>query len=89
MSVAEEIENAATVIPYSMIPTVLINGSAGFAIFVTFVFCMGPLEGVLTDTYFFPFITVLLRITNSTGGTSALVSSRSFRLSLCFDEDKI
>ncbi|PSN60576.1 hypothetical protein BS50DRAFT_604565 [Corynespora cassiicola Philippines] len=71
---AEEVENAATVIPYSMILTVLINGSAGFSIFVTFIFCMGSLEDVLKDTFSFPFITVLLRITNSVANTTALIS---------------
>ncbi|KAH7411641.1 amino acid/polyamine transporter I [Phaeosphaeria sp. MPI-PUGE-AT-0046c] len=71
---AEEIENAATVIPYSMILTTLINGSAGFAILVAFVFCMGPLEEVLNDAFSFPLITMLLRITNSTAVTSGLVS---------------
>jgi choline transport protein len=58
-----------------MILTTLINGSAGFAIFVAFVFCMGPLEEVLNDEFSFPLITMLLRITNSTAVTTALVSS--------------
>lgn len=78
LSQAEEIENAATVIPYSMILTTLINGSAGFAILVAFVFCMVPLEEVLNDAFSFPLITMLLRITKSTAVTTTLVSSSVF-----------
>ncbi|KAF2465154.1 putative GABA permease [Lindgomyces ingoldianus] len=71
---AEEIENAAVVIPRAMILTVFINGFTGFAMLIALIFCMGPLEEILTSTFPYPFILILGSITNSMSGTTVLAA---------------
>ncbi|ORX96239.1 putative GABA permease [Clohesyomyces aquaticus] len=71
---AEEIENATVVIPRAMILTVFINGFTGFAMLIALIFCMGPLEDILTTTFPYPFILILQNITQSIRGTTVLAA---------------
>jgi choline transport protein len=71
---AEEIENANAVIPRAMILTVFINGFTGFGMLIALCFCMGPLEGVLSSQFPYPFVIIFGNITNSMAATTILVS---------------
>ncbi|KAF2279837.1 amino acid transporter [Westerdykella ornata] len=70
---AEEIENSAVVIPRAMVLSVFINGLTGYAMLIAVCFCMGPLEELLSGTFPFPFLLILMKITGSTAATTALV----------------
>jgi len=71
---AEEIENAAVVIPRAMIISVLINGALGFGIFIAMLFCMGPIEDILSASFSFPFVSVFVNVTHSISGATAMTS---------------
>lgn len=55
---AEEIEDAAIVIPRSMIASVAINGVLGFSILIAVLFCLGDQEAALTTPTNYPFIEI-------------------------------
>ncbi|KAH7396208.1 choline transport protein [Pyrenochaeta sp. MPI-SDFR-AT-0127] len=71
---AEEIENAAVVIPRAMILTVFINGITGFGMLIALCFCMGPLEDVLSTQFPYPFMIILANITDSMPATTILAA---------------
>lgn len=48
MRTAEEIEDATIIIPRSMIASVLLNGSLGFAMLIAILFCLGNVNDALT-----------------------------------------
>ena len=47
MRAAEEIEDAAIIIPRSMIASVLLNGGLGFAMLIAVLFCLGNVDNAL------------------------------------------
>lgn len=69
---AEEVRNASTVIPWSMISTVGINGVLGFAMLIAVLFCAGNIENALMTPTGFPFIEIFLQATNSVGAATGL-----------------
>jgi choline transport protein len=71
---AEEIENASTVIPRALIVTVLVNGVTGWAMLVVVFFCMGNIDDILETGSSFSFVTMFYAITQSVPGASILVS---------------
>ncbi|PSS20430.1 hypothetical protein M430DRAFT_34710 [Amorphotheca resinae ATCC 22711] len=71
---AEEVVNASTIVPWSMICTILLNGTLGLAMVIAFCFCLGDLETALTSPTGYDFIEVFYNATNSTGGTSAMTA---------------
>jgi len=71
---AEEIEHASVAIPRSMIISVLLNGSMGFAILTVLLFIRGSVDQVLESTFFFPFIQVIEAVTSSSIGTTAITA---------------
>jgi len=71
---AEEIENASTVVPRALIITVLVNGVFGWAMLVLVFFCMGSIEEILGAEGGFSFVSIFYSITQSVPGTSVLVS---------------
>ena len=77
-SVAEEIKDAAIVIPRSMITTVVLNGLLGLAMLTAILFCMGDVDALLNSTFFFPFIPILASVTKSTGGAVGMVRKMLF-----------
>lgn len=70
---AEEIESASTVIPRSMIASVVINGVLGFSMLIATLFCLGDLETVTNTPTGFPFIAVFDNAAKSAKGTSVMV----------------
>lgn len=75
---AEEIRNAATVVPRAIMMSIVINGSLGFAMIIALMFCVGPLADVpsvvLGTNFEFPFIQVFYDATRSTAGTAVMAS---------------
>ncbi|KAJ5281057.1 hypothetical protein N7478_006429 [Penicillium angulare] len=65
---AEEIRDASRVLPMGMVSTLLLNGSTGLVMIITFAFCVGDVSKALESDTGFPFIHVFL---NSTGSVSA------------------
>lgn len=71
---SEELRNASKVLPRVMISTLILNGALGFVMLITFCFCLGDLESVLSTPTGFPFIQVFYNATLSKGGASAMTS---------------
>ncbi|MCJ1299474.1 hypothetical protein MMC08_002266 [Hypocenomyce scalaris] len=71
---AEEVQNASTIVPWCMISTILLNGTLGFAIVLAFCFCIGDLNNALTSPTGYDFIEVFNNATNSNAATSVMTS---------------
>ena len=69
---AEEIRNASTVIPWSMLSTVAINGTLGFAMLIAVLFCLGNLDNDLNTSTGLPFIEIFFQATQSIGGATGM-----------------
>ncbi|PQE33967.1 choline transport protein [Rutstroemia sp. NJR-2017a WRK4] len=69
---AEEIQNASTVIPHSMICTVILNGILGFAMLIAVLFCAGNIEDALQSPTGFPFIEIFNQATGSISGATGM-----------------
>jgi choline transport protein len=69
---AEEVRNAAHVIPRAMMWTWLGNGLLGWVMAITFCYCVGDTMSVLTTPLGTPFIQVFVNTTGSVGGATAL-----------------
>ena len=65
---AEEVQNALTVVPWAMIWTVILNGTLGWAIVIAFSFCIVPtIEEALTSPTGYDFIEVFYTAVGSAG----------------------
>ncbi|KAL4880520.1 amino acid/polyamine transporter I [Aspergillus karnatakaensis] len=71
---SEEITHATTAVPRSILLSVLINGSLGFAMLLAFLFCLGDLDRALASPTGYPFMEVFLSGTGSRGGAAAMAA---------------
>ncbi|KAL2424571.1 Choline transport protein [Exophiala dermatitidis] len=71
---SEEIKNASTVVPYSLVASIGLNGTMGFSMLIAILFCIGNIENALETTTGFPFIEIFYQAVNSTGGATAMTS---------------
>lgn len=75
---AEEIKNAAVVIPQAILFSIGINGALGFSMLIALLFCLGDPSQVSTTvlqtSLGFPFIQVFLDATKSIPGTAIMAS---------------
>ena len=69
---AEEIQNASTVIPYAMISTVLLNGILGLGMLIAILFCAGNINDALESPTGFPFIEIFDQATGSVGAATGM-----------------
>ncbi|KAB8230922.1 amino acid/polyamine transporter I [Aspergillus alliaceus] len=69
---AEEISNAPTYVPISLMLTVLINGTLGFAMLLALLFCLGDIDKALNDPTGLPFVGIFLQATESIPGTAVM-----------------
>ncbi|OTA92037.1 hypothetical protein M434DRAFT_75192 [Hypoxylon sp. CO27-5] len=71
---AEEIKDASTVVPRTIMISIMLNGIQGFAMMVAYLFCLGDLEAVLEsqETLGYPFLFVLQSGTRSTAGAAVM-----------------
>ncbi|EFQ98516.1 hypothetical protein MGYG_01543 [Nannizzia gypsea CBS 118893] len=72
--IAEEIKDASRVLPLSMLWTLILNGTTGLIMLITYAFCVYDIDTVLKDQTGFPFISVFLHATQSVRATTAMTS---------------
>jgi choline transport protein len=67
---SEEIRDASTVVPRSIIISIVLNGILGFAMLIAYLFCLGDLDAVLnaSATLGYPFLYVFQVGVNSVPG---------------------
>ena len=71
---SEEIKDSSLTLPRAMMWTVVINGSLGFVMLVTFCFCLGDVEVILSNPNVMPFVQTFLIATKSHAGTSVMTT---------------
>lgn len=71
---SEELRDAGKILPRSMIWSTVINGALGWVMIITFCFCLGNLDEVLSSATGYPYIQVFYNATQSTRGTTAMSS---------------
>jgi choline transport protein len=69
---AEEIQNASTVVPYAMISTVTVNGILGFAMLIAILFCAGDISLALASPTGFPFIEIFNQATGTVAAATGM-----------------
>jgi len=69
---AEETQQASSVIPKAMIASYIINGVMVFLMLITYCFCVTDLEAAFASATGFPFIQVFASATGSAQGAAAL-----------------
>ncbi|TGZ78574.1 putative amino acid permease [Ascodesmis nigricans] len=88
---AEEIEGASTIVPWSMVGAIFVNGILGFAMLCAVLFCLGDIETVFTSPLTdagFPFIQIFYTAVEARGGatimTALVCSLMFFGTAACF-----
>jgi choline transport protein len=71
---SEEIKNASTVVPQSLLASIAVNGTLGFAVLIAILFCIGNINNALNTPTGYPFIEIFLQATRSAGGASVLTA---------------
>lgn len=71
---SEEIQNAALVVPRSIMISILINGALGFAVLLVTLFSLDDVDRVLKTTTGYPYMQVFLDSTGSVTGATAMAS---------------
>lgn len=71
---SEEIKNASTAVPASIMLSVLINGLLGFGMLIAMLFCFGDIEAALKSQTGYPFMAIFLQATGSVAGTAIMGS---------------
>lgn len=70
----EEIKNASTVVPWSIMCSIALNGTLGFSMLIAILFCIGDINAALDTRTGFPFIEIFRQATTSTKGATAMSS---------------
>jgi choline transport protein len=73
----EETVNPSVVVPRSILLSLLINGTCGFAMLIAMVFCMGNFDEAAASgpgMLGFPFMYIFKQATNSTAGAAVMVA---------------
>lgn len=71
---AEEVSNAAVVIPRAIITGMSLNSLLGFSMMITVLFCLGDVKSVLNTPTGFPFIQIFFNSTHSYAGASVMTA---------------
>ncbi|KAG7416715.1 putative amino-acid permease [Fusarium oxysporum f. sp. raphani] len=71
---SEELHDASRTLPRSMIMTTLFNGAFGWIMVITYCFCIGNLEEVITSPTGQPFMQVFYNTTQSVSSATAMAS---------------
>ncbi|KAK7985219.1 hypothetical protein PG996_005540 [Apiospora saccharicola] len=69
---SEEVHHASTVVPWSLVATILINGTLGFAMLIATLFCMGDVDAAFAEDPHYPYMPIFRNAINSTAGAVAL-----------------
>ncbi len=70
----EEITNATTVVPWTMVSSIAINGTLGFGMLIAVLFCIGNVDNALKSPTGYPFIEIFAQATNSITSATAMAS---------------
>jgi choline transport protein len=68
----EEIKNASTVVPQSLMASIGINGVLGFTMLIAILFCIGDIDAALSTPTGFPFIEIFYQAAGSAAGATAM-----------------
>ncbi|KAI1312016.1 amino acid/polyamine transporter I [Xylaria venustula] len=68
-----EIENPAVNVPQAMFTAVILNGSAGWAMLIAILFCLGDIDSVLNTPTGYPFIQILYDGVGRAGATAMTI----------------
>ncbi|KAJ5827392.1 hypothetical protein N7447_004155 [Penicillium robsamsonii] len=79
---AEEIHNAAIVVPRAIMFSVLINGILGFGMLIAVLFCSGDIQDALDGPTGYPYIEIFYQATGSTAG-SVVMSTIILVIGIC------
>ena len=71
---SEEIQNAALVVPRSIMTSIFINGALGFAVLLVTLFSLSDFEKALKTPTAYPYMQVFLDSTGSVAGATAMAS---------------
>lgn len=71
---SEEICDAAIVVPRALLATVVVNGTLGFAMILTTLYCMGDLDAALAENPHYPFMAIFRNAVGSTAGATVMAS---------------
>lgn len=71
---SEEVFNASTIVPYTLLASVTLSGCLGFAMLIAILFCLGNPAVTLNTSTGYPFISAFLQATSSTAGTMLIVA---------------
>lgn len=71
---SEEIQNAAIVIPRSLLTGLTINGSLGLAMLIATLYSMGDIDQALAENPIYPFMAIFNNAVGSTAGAAVMSS---------------
>lgn len=72
---AEEVDNAAVVVPRTMIWSIIVSGTLCFGMSIAILFCIGDVNAALDTPTGFPIIEIFFNATKSYAATNAMVSA--------------
>ncbi|KAH8750375.1 putative GABA permease [Hyaloscypha finlandica] len=71
---SEETKDAGVVLPRSIMWSIVVNGSLGFIMLVTFCFTLGDLDSILQTPTYSPLVQVFFNTTNSYAGSNVMTA---------------
>ena len=71
---SEEIRNASTIVPYSLLTSIMLNGILGFGMLIAVLFFLGDISAALGTPTGYPFMEIFMQATNSTAGSTAMIT---------------
>ena len=71
---AEEIQNASTIVPYSLLAGITLNGFLGFGMLLAVLFCLGDLDTAENSSTGYPFMEIFIQATRSAAGSSIMIT---------------
>ena len=74
---AEEVQNADIIVPWSMVSTTVLNGALGFVMVVVVLLVTPDIESALesqTGSLGYPFMDIFLTATRSLGGATTMIA---------------
>jgi choline transport protein len=74
LQMSEEIQNAAIVVPRSIMTGIMINGFLGFGMVLTLLSRAGDIDAALAENPAYPFLAIFKHAVNSTSGAAAMAS---------------
>ena len=79
---SEEIQNAAVVVPRSILISIVLNGILGFAMVIALLYCLGDIDTALSTSTGYPFMEIFQQAVQSTTG-AALMTALIIILGTC------